>query len=388
MSLYPHQVKAGDALADLVRAKGVGFLMGEPRTGKTRSALYAVDLLACKRGLFITKKMAIQGILDEVHAVQPRAKWTVTNFEQVAKESPDDFDIVVVDEAHNIGTVGKPSLRFKTVRKVTWGKPLILLSGTPNVETPLALYYQFALSKWSPLPFKTFYDCFRAHGVPSPMFLHGRQIEQYKKAKPTLLPLLQPYFVTLTQADAGLTSGAVDVVHRFDLEPSTVDLIRTIRSDQIALGHAFETDPAVRTAVHQVEAGAVLLDNRIAILPNTEMADYIRATWGDRPDVAVMCHFRSTREKLSKMLGNVALFSSDGHAEGVRLDRYQHFVIANTGYSGSKHIQRRERATLMGMTQDRQVHHLMARGQLSEQVYKAVSQKRDFNIRQFRAFKP
>jgi len=131
----------------------------------------------------------------------------------------------------------------------------------------------------------------------------------------------------------------------------------------------------------------VLVDNQFKMLPNTEMVDYIRKTFGDLPTVAVMCHFRATAEKIKQHLTHVHVYSSDGHAEGVDLSHYKHFVIANTGYSGSKHVQRRDRGTRMDVKTPRIVHHLMAQGQLSEKVYEQVSKKLSFNINHLRQWR-
>lgn len=382
----PHQRAAGAQVADIVRQRGVCLLMGEPRVGKTRTVFWAVNHLPVGRVAFITKKNAIPGIQSEAKVC--RKSVVVTNYEQAGKLNPDLFDMVVVDECHNIGSAGRPSLRFKTLRRLAWDKPVILLSGTPFVETPASAFYQLGVTKYTPLQFKTFYDFFRAFGVPSPIRLHGRMVEQYKKTRPDLLPVLEPYIVRITQAEAGIDARAVDLVHRFDLSPNTASLIERIKTDQVVtVGSrtmAFESDMAVRAAIHQIEAGAVLHDGEIVLLENTEMMDFIRCKFGDSPDVAVMSHFRSTRAKVAKHLPNVHIYSSDGHAEGVNLSAYRHFVILNTGYSGAKHIQRRDRGTLIGHTQAREVHHLVAAGHLSEKVYNAVSRKRDYNLATFK----
>lgn len=383
---HPHQIAAGQEVFDRIIKYGVAYLQGEPRTGKTRTAFWAINKLPVHRVAFITKKNAIPGIESEAKVCKKQV--TITNYEQAIKLNPKNFDLVVVDEAHNIGRVGKPSQRFKTLRSLAWDHPTVLLSGTPFVETPASAFYQFSVTKYTPLRFKTFYDFFRYYGVPSPMWLQGRLVEQYKKTKPELLTDLEPYIVRLTQQQAGITAQATDVPHLFKLDTSTLALIEQIKSDGVVTINGrefvFESDMAIRTAIHQIEAGALLYDGQIVMLDNTEMVDYVRETFGDSPDVAVMSHFRSTRAKVAQHLPNVRVYSSDGHAEGVNLSHYKHFVILNTGYSGAKHVQRRDRGTLMGLTQERLVHHLMAKRQLSEKVYAAVSKKRDFNLAAFK----
>jgi hypothetical protein len=384
----PHQIEKGEQTAAVIRSVGVCYLAGEVRSGKTRTALYALSLLGVKNVIWITKKMAISGIQREIAAVQPSFQITVTNYEQVSKHFSEDYDFVVVDEAHQLGCRGKPTKRVKDVYRLAYPHSVLLLSGTPAAETALALYHQFVVTRHTPLRYKNFFDFFRAWGIPNTIYLHGRQVEQYNKARPGLLAHLEPYIVRMTQQDAGINATAQDIVHKFALSDYTLELIEQIKRDQVITlrgrVYAFESDSAVRVAIHQIEAGAVLLEDEFVMLPNREIVDYILNTFGDSPDVAVMCHFRSTREKLTQHLHHVHLYSSQGHAEGVDLSQYKHFVIANTGYSGSSHIQRRDRGTRIDVTTPRRVHHLMADGQLSENVYSAVSRKLDYNLATFR----
>lgn len=390
MSNYlPHQVAKGTEAAALLRQHGVCYLAGEVRSGKTRTAIYALSQLPVQRVLWLTKKAAISGIERELAACRPSASYTVTNYEQCVKLTSDQFDMVVCDESHVLGSVPKPSLRVKAVRAIARTKPVLLLSGTPAVETSLALFHQFCVTNHTPFKFASFYKFFAQYGVPKPLWVNGRNIEQYKLAKPSLLADADPYIVRMTQDDANITAKAVDIVHKFSLDQSTVDMLDQMKADMMLRlpGHsplAFESDMLLRTSLHQAEAGALLIDDQIVHLPNTEMVDYIRATFGDSPDVAVMAHYRSTREKIARHLPNVHIYSSDGHAEGTDLSHYKHFVVANSGYSGAKFVQRRDRGTRIGVDTERRVNHLIVAGQLSEAVYSSVSRKLDFNIATFR----
>ena len=388
MSNYlPHQIAKGLRVVETLKKYGVCYLAGQVRSGKTRTALYAVAQLGYKRVLWLTKKAAIPGILKESTAVGVPLT-TVTNYEQAAKLSADDYDFVVVDEAHQLGTVGKPSLRIRAIRKLALDKPVLLLSGTPSAETTLGLYHQFCITKYSPLKFKNFYEFFHHYGIPTSIWVNGRKIEQYKKSRPELMEHLAPYFVEMSQDDAGITAKAQDRLHIVPLLPKTKQMIETIKTEFVAwIGgaeRAFESEMAVRAVIHQVESGSVLLDGEIFNLENSEVVDYIREVFGDSPDVAVMAHFRSTREKIAKCLPNVHVYSSDGHAEGTSLAHYKHFVVANSGYSGAKFIQRRERGVLIGRDDAAVVHHIVTDAGVSRHVYKAVSDKRDFNLAMFR----
>jgi hypothetical protein len=266
---------------------------------------------------------------------------------------------------------------------------VLLMTGTPSTESLLQLYYQFALSKKSPLRYKNFYEFFRAWGIPAQIRLNGRWIEQYKKARPELLDRMEPWIVTLTQDQAGITHKAIDKVHTVALGAATKGLIATIQRDKVAtLAHsvmfAAESDMAERVAIHQIEAGAVLVDEQLIDLPNTEVIDYIKKTWGDSEGLALMAHFRSTRMKLEKHFPKASIFSSVAHAEGVSLADFAHFVIVNSDYSGAKFVQRRDRGVNLNKHTDAVVNHIVTDGGVSKYVYTAVSKKLDFTLQNYR----
>ena len=388
VTYLPHQIETSDKCAAVLTDKGVCLLQGEMRTGKTRTALRTLDLLGAERPLIVTKKAAIGGWLSEIKATGYGNAY-VTNYEQCAKLHADDYDFVVVDESHAISRPGKPTQRWKHLRRISWDKPVLLMTGTPSTESLLQLYYQFALSTKSPLRYKNFYEFFRVWGIPSQIRLNGRWIEQYKKARPELLTRVAPWVVTLTQDQAGITHKALDKVHLVPLGAATKGLIATIQRDKVAtlapgVMFAAESDMAERVAIHQIEAGAVLVDERLIDLPNAEVIDYIKKTWGDSEGLALMAHFRSTRMKLEKHFPKASIFSSVAHAEGVSLSDFEHFVIVNSDYSGAKFVQRRDRGVNINKRTDAVVNHIVTDGGVSKHVYSAVSKKLDFTLKNYR----
>jgi hypothetical protein len=385
----PHQIDKSDQLEVILRKHYLACLWGAPRSGKTRTAIRTVaNLINDKACLVLTKKAAIPGWLSEIQACNPKTNFYVTNYEQAPKLSGEPFSMVIIDESHNLNKVGKMTQRFKNIRQLVYHKPVIFLTGTPAIEKQAGLFYQLGVSKFSPFQFKSFYEFFRNYGVSNQLWIGGRAIEQYDKVKPTLMAKVMPYVVSMTQVDAGITCEARDQVHLVTLSEQTKSLIDTISKEGVATingtTYVFESDMAVRAAIHQIETGAVLLEGDIVQLPNDEVIAYIARIFGDKPDVALMAHFRSTRHKLAKALPRAHIYSSDGHAEGVNLAHYKHFVIVNSGYSGAKFVQRRERIVNINRTTEAIVHHIITDGGISEAVYNAVSNKLDYNLRLFR----
>jgi len=388
MTYLPHQIETSDRCAAVLKDKGVCLLQGEMRTGKTRTAIRTLDLLGAKRALVVTKKAAIPGWQSEIDATAFNNAY-VTNYEQCAKLGAADFDFVVVDESHAVSRPGKPTQRWKHLARITRGKRVLLMTGTPSTESLLQLFYQFALSSWSPLRYKNFYEFFKVWGIPAQIRINGRWVEQYKKARPALLNNMKPWIVTLTQDQAGITHKAVDKVHTVALGAATKGLIATIQRDKVAtlapdVVFAAESDMAERVVIHQIEAGAVLVDEQLIDLPNTEVIDYIKATWGDSEGLALMAHFRSTRMKLEKHFPKASIFSSVAHAEGVSLADFDHFVIVNSDYSGAKFVQRRDRGVNLNKRTDAVVNHIVTDGGVSQHVYTAVSKKLDFTLQNYR----
>ena len=389
MTYKQHQIQASDQVYSVLKQKGICLLAGLPRTGKTRTAIRVCEMSKCQNILVITKKNAIPGWKKELRAVGTQKSYTVTNYEQVKKLPKGSFNLAIIDESHNIGRPGKPTQRLKDIREKVYGLPIVLLTGTPAAETLLSYYYQFCLSPRSPFSeYKNFYAFFRDYGVPNQIYVNGRMQETYTKGMPAILAKVKPYIVTLTQEQAGIIHQAKDHVHTVKLNQKTHDLIDKIRTEQVieldGEEVAFESDMGERAAVHQVECGALKANGRVKLLENSEVLDYLYVTFGDKEDVGFMCHYVSTRQKLASRFVKAKLFSSQSHAEGVDLSHLKHFVIVNSGYSGASFIQRRERITNMNRTSPAIVHHITTDGGISEQVYEALSNKREFTLKLYR----
>ena len=380
-----HQIRASDEALVILDKLGMCYIYGQPRSGKTRTALRIADEF--DRVLVFCPKAAIAGWASEMGATGICVD--ITNYEQAKHTVCDSHDLVIIDEAHNLGNRGKPSQRWKAIKKVVGDASVLYLSGTPIIETPLGIYYQFALSNRTPLKYKSFYRFFDEYGIPAPMQFHGRLVETYKKARPELLDVIEPYIVRVSQDDAGIEHQAQDVVHVVELTADTKKRLSDLARDEVLyLGDEvipIESDMQERVTLHQIESGAIKKpDGDIVLLENTEVMDYLMDTFGDSPDNAFMVHFHSTRAKLKEYFKETHIYSSNAHAEGVSLADYKHFVVVNSGYSGAKFVQRRERGTNINRTTEALVHHITTDAGVSAAVYDAVSNKLNFNLATFR----
>jgi hypothetical protein len=182
---------------------------------------------------------------------------------------------------------------------------------------------------------------------------------------------------------------AEDIIHTVKLGPDIKARIAGLIKDGLysVAGELIpvESDMQERTSVHQLESGAIKLPcGAIKMLDNNEVVDYLMATFGDTADVAYMSHFLSTRAKLAKHFTKAHLYSSTAHAEGLDLSHYRHLVIVNSGYSGSKFIQRRERGVNVKRVTPALVHHIICDAGISAKVYELTAQKLQFNLEAYR----
>jgi len=183
---YDYQLAKADEAYQVLAEYMLVYLAMEERTGKTLTAILTIEKTSAniQNVLVITKKNAISGWTGTLNLYATTKQFTVTNYHSVAKLNPDDYDLVILDEAHNyISSFPKQSKLWKQVAMFTEDRPLIYISATPYAQGPQLLYHQLALSSWSPFrKFKTAYTFHRAFGVPDIVYLSGRQQETYKKS--------------------------------------------------------------------------------------------------------------------------------------------------------------------------------------------------------------
>jgi len=312
--------------------------------------------------------------------------------------NPKDYDLVIIDESHNLGTVGKPIGRYKTIKSLCYNLPHIHLSGTAIVESPNSIYHQMSISQFNPFEYKNFYEFFRAYGKPYYIKAGGRDIAQYDKYKDELLTKIDQFTVYMTQEDAGISKDvqATDKLHYITLDKSTKDLYNELQEHNIAsiwwlmnglnsliniptIDLVCDSVMKLRTSLHMLESGIAKIDDEYIELGNLEKLNYIKKTFGDSEGVGIMCHFVGERKLLEKHFKHAKLYGSTSHAEGVDLSHLEHFVIMSSGYSGSKFIQRRDRIVNITGSKSTTVNHILVKGAISEQVFITCNKKEDFN---------
>lgn len=387
MKALPHQLSKSAEAFKVFQEKGIVYIAGKPRSGKTYTSILTLEKSKkIKKVLVLTKKAAIEGWLK--FTTLSDIDFTVTNYEQIKKVTG-PFDACIIDEAHNLGTVGKPSQRVKDIRKVCYDLPTILLSGTAIVESSNSIYHQCCVTKFSPFnQYSSFYKFFSVYGIPSVLHLHGRQIAQYKKAKPELLTEVDKFTIYMDQKDAGITVEAEDVLHYVTLNDETKAMYKQLEKDDLIIIQDRElvcdSTMKLRTSLHMMESGGAKIGDDYLDLGNREKVEYLKANFTLDKHTVILAHFIFEQQLLRELFPLCTVESATSKAEGVSYAWAKEFILFSSGYSGSKYIQRRERIIDVQGSNTTKVHHIIVKNAISDQVQKAVRVKEDFNNKTYK----
>lgn len=265
MKALPHQIEKAEECYEVLKSKGLVYLAGEVRSGKTLTAILTAEKTIADRVLVLTKKAAIDGWLKFGSFMDKF--YHITNYEQASKLDKDRYDLIIIDEAHNLGAIGKPSKRVKEIRALAYDKPVILMSGTPHAETKASLYHQMCITDYSPFSqWRNFYRFFDVFGIVDIKYIAGRQIKEYKRTKPELDLYIEEYFVAMTQADAGIKVEQKEIVHYLELDEKTKGIYNKAMKEQVlnlidkdgnSCDIIMDSDMKLRVSLHQIEAGII-----------------------------------------------------------------------------------------------------------------------------------
>jgi superfamily II DNA or RNA helicase len=236
------------------------------RTGKTLTAFATAHKFGAKKVLFVTKKKAIDDIIAQGVELGLNLEIYVTNYEQLHNVN-DEFDLVIIDEAHSIGAFPTPSLRAKELKRIWNGEAIIYLSGTPTPESFSQLYHQMFVSSFSPFKdYKNFYSWAKDYVDIRKKYLYGKAINDYSFAKKELIEMQTSHiFLSFTQEEAGFTELVKENVLYVKMEDNTYKFADRLRIDKVITNKEGRTvlgDTAVKlmNKLHQIYSGSVIID--------------------------------------------------------------------------------------------------------------------------------
>lgn len=395
-----YQLEGAEQGYAILKQYGIVYFAWEERTGKSLTAVTIAE--KCRnldRVLIITKKKAKPDWLtllssSTVNNAELSKVYFVTTYTSIEHLHTANWDLIILDESHNY-VAGYPnaSKTWKQVRKFTRNKPIIYLSATPNAQTYAQLYPQLALSDWSPFSKYKNYKVWHAHyGIEYFQYLYKKRIQMWDRVKDDLvIAKTKHLFLTKTRVELDFPHEPEDVIHWIELGDQTRAVYNWVvkkKTYQLSedLLIEYDTKAKLRAGLHMLEGGSLkhsypILNSKGKpvmtadhyMLSNTEKIDYIKETWGDNENVAVMYHYISEGIKLRNHFKHAHILQGTTHAEGIDLHHIKHLVIYSQDWSTSRHTQRRARQANMLRDSEIKVHFLLVRKGISEEVYNTVS---------------
>ena len=379
---YEHQVENAPIVTAMIETYGMAYLAWEERTGKTLTAILAIEgLSGVEKIQVVTQKKAIAGWEETLAAFKHKKQYSVTNFHNAHKQ--DKPDLVIIDEAHNfLSAFPKPGKIWREMRILCKGLPLLYLSATPHAQGVQMLYHQFALSYRTPwILYPNFYSWFKSFGHLYQIEMQGRKVNQYDKCDiDFVLGCVDHLFLTKTRQELGFAYEPEDKIHHIELNEMTKLVYNDLLDHNLVELNAgtlvCDTTSKLRFSLHMLEGGTAKIDEQRFVLANREKVDHILEHFGDTKDLVIMYNYIAEREKLEAIFEHAAILQATSYAEGVDLHEYKDLVIYSQDFRTAKHTQRRARQANIKRDTPIIVHFLIVKKAISHQVYKTVSKNK------------
>ena len=403
MELRPYQDEIAKKATKILKECGFVYLSMEVRTGKTITALETAYNFGAERVLFITKIKAFSSIKSDYDNIGYLYNLTIINKESLHTIEENDFDVVIIDEAHGLSAFPKASKYQKDIRKRFSKKPIIFLSGTPTPESFSQWYHQLQVTDKSPFKqYTNFYKWANDYVNVTEQNLGYARVKVYKDGKEQLiLKSVQPFILTFTQAEAGFTSEVNEHILECPMEDITYEIIKRLKRDKIVQGKSGlilgDTGVKLMQKVHQLSSGTCKFEDGTSMVIDYSKAKFIKWKF-ENEKIAIFYKFKEELNALRQVYGAenltedldefnttnkvIALQIVSGR-EGISLKNAKYLVYYNIDFSATSYWQSRDRLTTMDRSSN-DVYWVFAKGGIENAIYKSVLNKKNFTLNLFK----
>jgi hypothetical protein len=407
MNLRDYQIQIRDKALNLLRTHSIAYLAMEVRTGKTLTSIAIAYCYGAKKVLFVTKKKAITDIIQQAYQMGYELDIKVINYEQLQNEKA-IYDFVIADEAHGLGAFPKPTKRAKELKRISVGRPIVFLSGTPSPESYSQLYHQFWCSSFSPWKqYPSFYKWAKDYVFLRQKFVFNRSINDYSNADlHKIKPIMQQLMLSFTQEEAGFQSFVEEEIHYVLMENSTYRFADRLKRDKLvknADGEIVMADTAVKlmSKLHQIFSGTVIVDEpeRIAKVFDERKAEFILDKFAGKK-IAIYYKFVAEYYAILRLFGDRVVddavkFNEGGNElvyvsqivsgrEGVNISTADALIFYNIDFSAVSYWQSRARIQTKDREKESKIHWIFAHNGIEDKIYKAVMDKKDYTLQHFK----
>lgn len=402
MKLYEHQEELINKAKPILNKYKLVYIAAETRTGKTLSAIHLLkdDYRSI---LVITKKKALSSWISDIKLSNVN-NFDVINYEAIHKLTHNNYDVIILDESHSIGSYPKPSERAKQIKEISKNKSIVYLSATPSAETFSQIYHQLWISDFNPFEETSFYKWYKNYGLPDQIFIRGIWLMQYKKAiEDKIINKIGHLIVTMTKEKANFDVIVNEKIHQVEVDEHYLNALNTFYRERVlTINNHYEivaeSSASTLNKLHQLNGGTIKINDKESMILSHHKVNYIKSNFGNEDKIVILCNYIKERELLLNSLesstdevdnfkngdykyfiGHIKTFS-----EGVDFSYADTMIIYSLNFSATTYLQSRERLANKKRTKPITVHYIFTKNGIDEYIYKAVSNKMNFTNSYYR----
>jgi len=226
-------------------------------------------------------------------------------------------------------------------------------------------------------------------------------IRDYSKGYDTIIQEMSPYTINYTQSEAGFKVETKEHILLVDMKPVVHSIAKNLKQNLVVEGKdeviLADTPVKLMSKLHQIYSGTVKFESGNTMTLDDCKAEYIRDTFKGKK-IGIFYKFKHELKVLMGVYGtdylttdlddfnrskkSIALQIVSGR-EGISLKQADALVYYNIDFSATSYWQSRDRMT----TKDRlksDVYWVFSVGGIEQEIYKAVSKKKDYTVRHFK----
>ena len=400
-----YQKQIIDQGVDILKRHKFVYLAMEVRTGKTLTSLGMLDkMMSVNNVLFLTKKKAMSSIAKDYEMMCPASfSLFIINYESIHKAPNIKWDAIVLDEAHGLGAFPKPSKRAKDVKNIiTKDNPLVvLMSGTPTPESYSQMYHQVYGIPNNPFKrYSSFYRFCDDYVNVKVKVINSFSIRDYSGGRKSITDKMKPYTISYTQKEAGFKVDTKEHIVKVPMLESTTSLIKRLKKDLVVEGKEevilADTPVKLMSKVHQLYSGTIKFESGKSMVVDYSKAEFIKEKFKGKK-IGIFYKFKAELKAIKDTFGdqvvteledfngtdkNIALQIVSGR-EGISLREADYLVYYNIDFSATSYWQSRDRMTTKERLES-DIYWVFAENGIEDQIYKAVSKKKDFTLSHFK----
>jgi hypothetical protein len=211
---------------------------------------------------------------------------------------------------------------------------------------------------------------------------------------------MEPYTINYTQAEAGFKAETIEEVLEVQMSDRTYSMIKKLKRDLVIEGKEetilADTPVKLMMKVHQLCSGTIKFESGNSMILDLSKAQFIYDNFCANK-IGIFYKFKEELNALKQVFGDtlttelsvfedtdksIALQIVSGR-EGISLRDADFLVYYNIDFSATSYWQSKDRMTTKERLENK-VYWVFAKGGIEQEIYKAVTKKKDYTINHFK----